>query len=64
MANSGVGIGSVNIDENEESFLLWNIFSQLTHEPNLLKGKTIEVSPTQALSNSGPIEFNVFTQGM
>ena len=59
MASAGAssGLGANIMDENNESTNPWELFTKLGIETQVERGKTIEIRPTQALSDQGTSYF-------
>ena len=56
---NNVGLSSLQVDQEELSGSILDLFSPPSIESHMIKGKDISIQPITPLSDSGPVEFQI-----
>ena len=56
---NNVGLSSLQVDQEELSGSILDLFSPPSIESHMIKGKDILIQPINPLSDSGPVEFQI-----
>ena len=59
-----MGLGQFQVDENELSSDIVDIFKPPQIEPDIIGGRTIEIRPVNAVDSNGPYTFLIQSSGM
>ena len=57
VANNKMGVGTFQVDENEQSSDILDIFKPPVIEPHIIGGRTIDYSPINGINDNGPYTF-------